>query len=172
MVAPQSSGFQHIREAGNLAPRPHMPLNRDLVGKTYPSVTYEVGREKIREFATAVGESSPIYHDREAAKEAGYPEQPAPPTFATVLHLQSGPAVLSDPDLRLDYSRVVHGEQEFEYRRPILAGDTLTATPRIAEIYARGPLEFLQIETSVTDEAGGLVAIARATLISRGTRGS
>lgn len=148
-----------------------MPLNKDLVGKTYPSITYEVGREKIREFATAVGETSPIYHDPEAAKQAGYAEQPAPPTFATLLHLQSGPAVLSDPDLRLDYSRVVHGEQEFEYRRPILAGDVLTATPRIADISSRGPLEFLLIETTITDETGAVVAIARATLISRGTAG-
>lgn len=148
-----------------------MPLNQSLVGKTYASVTYEVSREKIREFATAVGETSPICHDLEAAKQAGYPEQVAPPTFGTVLHILSGPAVLSDPELRLDYSRVVHGEQEFEYRRPILAGDVLSATPRIADISVRGPLEFLRIETTIEDEAGEVVVIARATLISRGTAG-
>jgi acyl dehydratase len=148
-----------------------MPLNRDLVGKSYPSITYEVGREKIREFATAVGETASMYHHPEAAKEAGYPEQVAPPTFATVLHIRSGPAVLSDPDLRLDYSRVVHGEQEFEFGRPIMAGDVLTATPRIADISSRGPLEFLRIDTTITDEAGEVVVVARATLISRGTAG-
>jgi len=148
-----------------------MPLNRDLAGKTYPSITYEVGREKIREFATAVGETAPIYHDVEAAKDAGYPDQVAPPTFATVLHIRSGPAVLADPELKLDYSRVVHGEQEFEYRRPIMAGDVLTATPKIADISSRGPLEFLTIETTIADETGETVVIARATLISRGTAG-
>ncbi|HZA27644.1 MAG TPA: MaoC family dehydratase N-terminal domain-containing protein [Actinomycetota bacterium] len=148
-----------------------MPLNQDLVGKIYPSITYEVGREKLREFAAAVGETSPVYHDVEAAKELGYSDHVAPPTFATVLHILSGPAVLSDPELRLDYSRVVHGEQEFEYRRPITAGDVLTATPRIADISSRGPLEFLRIETTIADEAGEVVVVARATLISRGMAG-
>lgn len=148
-----------------------MPLNQDLVGKTYSSITYEVGREKIREFATAVGETGSIYRDLEAAKEEGYPEQVAPLTFATVLHILSGPVVLADPELRLDYSRVVHGEQEFEYHRPIMAGDVLTATPRIADISSRGPLEFLRIETTITDEADAVVVVARATLISRGTAG-
>ncbi|HET6770136.1 MAG TPA: MaoC family dehydratase N-terminal domain-containing protein [Actinomycetota bacterium] len=148
-----------------------MPLNMDLLGKTYPPITYEVGREKIREFATAVGETSPIHHDLEAAKEAGYAEQVAPLTFATVLHLRAIPAVLTDPDLRLDYSRVVHGEQEFEYHRPILAGDVLVATQRIADISFRGPLEFLRIETTITDDAGAVVVVARATLISRGPAG-
>jgi acyl dehydratase len=148
-----------------------MPMNVDLAGKTYPPIPYEVGREKIREFATAVGETDRVYHDIDAAKEAGYAEQIAPATFATVLHLRAIPAVLTDPDLRLDYSRVVHGEQEFEYHRVIMAGDVLTATQRIADISFRGPLEFLRIETTITDEAGEVVVVARATLISRGTAG-
>jgi|ERR671919_2368259 acyl dehydratase len=146
-----------------------MPLNAALVGKEYPGVTYEVGREKIREFATAVGETNAIYHEAEAAKQAGHPEQLAPPTFPTVLHVKSGPTVVADPDLGLNYALVVHGTQEFEYRRPIYAGDTLTATPRIAEITARGPHEFLTIETTMTDPNGEVVCVARATLISRGT---
>jgi acyl dehydratase len=146
-----------------------MPMNLDLAGKTYPPVPYEVGREKIREFATAVGETDRVYYDPDAAKEAGYAEQVAPPTFATVLHLRAIPAVINDPDLRLDYSRVVHGEQEFEYHRPIMAGDILAATQRIADISFRGPLEFLRIETTITDDIGEVVVVARATLISRGT---
>jgi len=144
-------------------------LNRELEGKEYPGVTYEVGREKIREFARAVGETNPIYHEPEAAKAAGHPEQVAPLTFPTVLHLRSGPQVVMDPELGLDYSLVVHGTQEFEYRRPIVAGDILTATPRIAEITAKGPHEFLTIETTMTDAEGEAVCVARATLISRGT---
>ncbi|MDQ3990718.1 MAG: MaoC family dehydratase N-terminal domain-containing protein [Actinomycetota bacterium] len=146
-----------------------MALNAELVGREYPSVTYEVGREKIREFAMAVGETNPIYHDREAARNAGYPDQVAPPTFPTVLHLRSGPAVVADPELGMNYALVLHGTQEFEYRRPIVAGDVLTATPRIAEITARGPNEFLTVETRIADDSGDDVCIARATLISRGT---
>jgi acyl dehydratase len=146
-----------------------MPLNRDLVGREYPGLVYEVGREKIREFAAAVGETNPIYHDPEAAKEAGLPEQVAPLTFPTVLHLKSGPRVVMDPDLGLNYALVVHGTQEFEYRRPIVAGDVLTATPRIADISTKGRHEFLTIETPMTDPHGELICVARATLISRGT---
>ena len=144
-------------------------MNKELEGKTYDPVTYEVGREKIREFATAVGETGAIYHDPEAARGAGFAEQVAPLTFPTVVHVKSGPQVVMDPELGLNYALVVHGTQEFEYRRPIVAGDVLTATPRIAEIVAKGPHEFLTIETSVTDPQGEEVAVARATLISRGT---
>jgi acyl dehydratase len=146
-----------------------VPLNRDLLGKEYEPVVYEVGREKIREFARAVGETDPIYHEAEAARARGYPEQVAPLTFPTVIHVRSGPQVIMDPELGLNYALVVHGTQEFEYRRPIVAGDVLTATPRIAEITARGPHEFLTIETPMADPAGELVCVARATLISRGT---
>ena len=146
-----------------------MPMNTDLIGKEYEPVTYEVGREKVREFATAVGETSPVYHDPDAAKAAGHPEQVAPLTFPTVLHLKSGPQVVMDPELGLNYALVVHGTQEFEYRRPIVAGDVLTATPKIVDIAAKGPHEFLTMETSITDADGEQVALARAVLISRGT---
>ncbi|MGH2739637.1 MAG: MaoC family dehydratase N-terminal domain-containing protein [Actinomycetota bacterium] len=146
-----------------------MALNKALVGKEYPSVTYEAGREKIREFATAVLESGEIYHDREAAKQAGLTEQVAPPTFATILGIRSNPAAVLDPELGLNYALVVHGSQEFEYRRPIVAGDVLTATPRITEITERGANEYLTIETTITDASGEVVCVARSTLISRGT---
>lgn len=146
-----------------------MPLNRDLIGKRYEPVTYEVCREKIREFARAVGETAAVYHDPQAARAAGHPDVVAPLTFPTVLHLQSGPQVIEDPDLGLDYSLVVHGSQEFEYRRPLVAGDVITATPRIAGIEAKASHEFLTIETQMMDASGEVVAVARATLISRGT---
>jgi acyl dehydratase len=83
--------------------------------------------------------------------------------------VKSGPSVVADPELGMNYALVVHGTQEFEYRRPVYAGDVLTATPRIASIEARGPHEFLTIETTMTDPDGEVVVIARATLISRGT---
>ena len=147
-----------------------MALDQSFVGRKYPPTPpYEVGREKIREFAMAVGETGPLYHEHEAAKAAGFAEQVAPLTFPTVVHVKSGPQVVMDPELGLNYALVVHGTQEFEYRRPIVAGDVLTATPRIAEIVAKGPHEFLTIETSITDPGGEEVALARATLISRGT---
>ena len=84
--------------------------------------------------------------------------------------MTSGQAVV-DPELGLDYSRVVHGEQEYEWRRPILVGDVLTTTPRIADIYAKKSNEFLVTEADVKDAAGRTVVISRSTLISRGTGG-
>lgn len=148
-----------------------MALNKDLIGREYPPVTYEVGREKIREFATAVLESGEIYHDLEAAKEAGFTEQVAPLTFPTILTIRSGTGVILDQDLGLNYALVVHGSQEFEYRRPIVAGDVLSATPRIADITEKGANEYLTIETTITDATGEVVCVGRSTLISRGTAG-
>ena len=146
-----------------------MPLNQALIGKQYPPVRYEVGREKLREFAAAVGETDPLYHDEEAARAAGHPDIPAVPTFPIVLSLRAGQLVYGDPALGLDYSRVVHGEQEFVYRRPIRAGDRLLATGKVAAIDVRGRHELLTLETSVTTEGGEPVCTVRTTLLSRGT---
>jgi acyl dehydratase len=146
-----------------------MPLNPALVGKAYPAISYEVGREKLREFAVAVGETDPVYHDEAAARAAGHPGLPAVPTFAVVLSMRAGQLVYGDPDLGLDYSRVVHGEQEFVYHRPIRAGDRLLASGKVAAAEAKGRHELLILETQVTTEAGEPVCTVRATLLSRGT---
>jgi acyl dehydratase len=145
-----------------------MPLNQALVGKEYPPIRYEVGREKLREFAESVGETDPIYHDEEAARAAGHPDIPAVPTFPVVLTIRVGQKVYQDPDLGLDYSRVVHGEQEFTYHRPIFAGDRLLAAGRLATVQARGRHELVAIETAVTTEGGEPVCGAVMTLIVRG----
>jgi acyl dehydratase len=146
-----------------------MPLNQALVGKTYPAVRYEVGREKLREFAIAIGETDPVYHDEAAARAAGHPDLPAVPTFAVVLSMRAGQVVYGDPDLGLDYSRVVHGEQEFVHHRPIRAGDRLLAAGKVAEASAKGRHELLTLQTEITTEAGEPVCTVRATLLSRGT---
>ncbi len=146
-----------------------MPLNQALVGKEYPPVRYEVGREKLREFAVALGETDPIYHEEEAARAAGHPDLPAVPTFPIVLALRAGQIVYGDPALGLDYSRIVHGEQEFVYHRPIHAGDRLLAAGRVAAVEAKGRHELLTVETEVTTEAGEPVCTVRGTLLSRGT---
>ncbi len=148
-----------------------MPLNQALVGKEYPPIHYEVGREKLREFAIAVGETDPVYHDEEAARAAGHPDIPAVPTFPVVLSFRAGAVVYGDPDLGLDYSRVVHGEQEFRYERPIRAGDRLVAVGRVAAAERRGRHELLTITTTITTEAGEPVCEATSLLVSRGTAG-
>jgi len=149
-----------------------MGLNQSLKGKEYQEVSFTVERDRVIQFADAIGEDNPVFRDPSAAREAGYSEQIAPPTFVTVMQIMTTGQVVLDQDLGLNYSLVVHGEQEYEWRRPVLVGDVLSTTPRIADIYARGPNEFLVIEAEIRDTAGETVAIARSTLLSRGTAGS
>ena len=137
-----------------------MGLNRDLIGKQYADVEFAVERERIVQFADAIGDDDERYRSEEPI---------APPTFPTVLQIATGGQIVLDPELQLDYSRVVHGEQEYEIERPLRAGDRLTATPRIADIYSRGPNEFLVTETIIRDDGGSVVVTGRSTLISRGT---
>ena len=140
-----------------------MPLNQSLVGKEYPPIRYEVGREKLREFAVALGETDPVYHDEQAARAAGHPDLPAVPTFPVVLSFRAGAMVNGDPELGLDYSRVVHGEQAFTYRRPVRAGDRLLATARAAAIETKGRHELLTIATRIGTEDGEPVCEAIET---------
>ena len=148
-----------------------MPLNRALVGREYgPSEVYEVGREHVRQFALAVGEHSAVHTDAEAARAAGYDDVVAPPTFLTTLTFRfaaDSPTV--DPELGLDYSRVVHGTQEFRFSRPVVAGDRLRMTTRVSDVRAAGGHEFLVTESDVVDADGAHVATLVATIVSRGT---
>jgi acyl dehydratase len=144
-------------------------LNQSLKGKEYQEVSFEVRRADVLGFAQAIGEENPIYLDPEAARASGYREQVAPPTFVTKMQIMTSGQVVLDQELGLDYSRVVHGEQAYEWNRPVVVGDLLSATPRIADIYAKGPNEFLVIEAEVRDSSGEAVVVARSTLLSRGT---
>ena len=148
-----------------------MPLNREFVGREYrASSTYEVGREHIRRFAEAIGDANPAYTDPDAARALGHPDVIAPPTFLTVLNFRfalEGPVV--DPELGLDYSRVVHGEQAFEQHRPVRAGDVLQMVSRVEDIKDAGRTELMQMRLDVTDADGEPVATLRSTIVSRGT---
>jgi acyl dehydratase len=146
-------------------------MNQGLKGKTYDPIELQVEAERVTQFAEAIGEVEPRFRDAEAARAEGHPGQLAPPTFPTVIQILASAQVVLDQELGLDYTRVVHGEQEFEWRRPIVVGDVLRATPRIADIYAKGPNEFLVIENEILDADGEVVCISRATLLSRGTAG-
>ncbi len=148
-----------------------MPLNQELKGKEYQEVSFPVERDRVLQFADAIGEDNPIYRDADAARAAGYDEQLAPPTFVTTMQIMTSGQVVLDQELGLNYMLVVHGEQEYEWRRPVKVGDVLSAVPRIADIYAKGPNEFLVIEAEIKDQAGETVVVARSTLLSRGTAG-
>ena len=147
-----------------------MALNREFIGRGFPaSAPYEVSRVKIKDFAYAIGDHNPAYLDTAEARKLGHPDVIAPPTFAIVISMQMGAQVVFDPSLGLDYSRVVHGEQEFRYVRPIHAGDVLIGTPRIVDIRDAGRNEALTWEAVITTVDGEHVCTAVNTLISRGT---
>jgi acyl dehydratase len=127
-------------------------MNRSLDGKTYPPSSLTLDPARVAAFAAAVG----------------HPGRGVPPTFATALEHAVLPTVVGDPDLGLDYTRVVHGEQEYEWGRPLVLGETLTAEPTIESIRGKGDLEMLTIRTDVRDGGGRVVVVARSTLIVRG----
>ena len=151
-----------------------MAINRDFIGREYrASSTFEVGREHVRRFADAIGDSNPVYTDPEAARKAGHADCIAPPTFLTVLNFRfalEGPIV--DPEFGLDYSRVVHGEQLFELHRPVRVGDVRQVVSRVEDIKDAGRNELIAIEGRITDAEGEHVATVRGTIVSRGTAAS
>jgi acyl dehydratase len=145
-------------------------LDPAFVGRTYPATRpYEVGREKIREFARALGDDNPVYADAAAAQALGYRDVIAPPTFAILLTLPAGWQVTDDPDLGIDYSRVVHGEQRFVIARPITAGDVLQVVVSIDDIKTAAGNDMVTIRADVGTVDGEHVLSAYGLLVARGS---
>jgi acyl dehydratase len=144
-------------------------INRDYVGRTFaPTEPYEVSRTKIAEFATAIGEPSQLCYDPAAARQAGYPDVIAPPTFAIVIAITSSAQVTHDSGLGLNYARVVHGGQTFEHARPLHAGDWVVARSTIEDIRELGQHMMMTTRTDITTVDGEHVCTAHATLVERG----
>ena len=147
-----------------------MALNPAFIGRSYPpSVAYLVGREKIREFATAIGDDNPVFHDVEAAKRLGYPDLVAPPTFVFSFVFASARVVMMDPDLGLDYTKVVHGEESFGYSRPIVAGDELVVINTVENIRAAAGNDMITVKSQVSTVGGEDVVETTMVIVARGT---
>ncbi len=145
-----------------------MPVNPDLIGRVFPPVApYLVGREKVREFARAVFATSALNHDPVAARAAGYRDVVAPPTFPVVIQEAALQQLLAEPDAGIDFSRVVHGDQRFSYRRPVVAGDELTATLAVTSVKTLGGNSIVTAESSMVDADGAHVVTAISTLVVR-----
>lgn len=147
-----------------------MPVDQSYKGRVYPPTRpYEVGREKIREFADAINDANPVYRDRAVAQSLGYRDVIAPPTFAIVLTMQAGRQVIMDPDFGIDYSRVVHGEQRFVHHRSIAAGDVLQVTVTVDDIRVAAGNDIVTTRSDVTTVDGEPVCTALSTIVARGT---
>lgn len=147
-----------------------MALNQALVGRAYPAPrSYEVGREKLREFAEAIGDHNPVYSDPDAAARHDLADVVAPPTFLFSVAYGWTAQLILDPELNADFSRLVHGEQAFQYLRPVHPGDVLTGSVTIEDILVRARNEYMVYRTDVTTQAGEPVATLRSTVVFRGT---
>jgi hypothetical protein len=129
-------------------------VNAAAEGKRYADVAFHLTADRVERFRAVFPDGGNW----------------VPPTFLTVAEFTLLPTIVADPDLALDFSRVVHGDQEYEWQRHPRAGEALVARARIASIKQRGTLGFLTIETEVADEAGERVALCRSTMIERGER--
>jgi acyl dehydratase len=145
-----------------------MPVETAAIGKSYPPATYAVGREKVKEYAAAVGESNPIHLDPEAAREAGYADVVAPPMFAVVYSAPvMAPAVL-DPEVGINLAAMVHGGQEFVWSKLVVAGDEITTTASVKDISERNGMGFYVFETVSRNQDGETVCTGTWTNIVRG----
>ena len=145
-----------------------MPVNTQAIGKSYEPTTYAIGREKVREYAAAVGETNPLHFDVEAARAAGYADVVAPPMFVVVYAGRSvGPAVF-DPDVGINFAMMVHGSQEFGWGPLVVAGDEITTTASVKDIADRGGMAFYVFESVSENQRGETVCTGTWTNIVRG----
>ncbi len=138
-----------------------------LIGKTGKPYTVEIEKRHIRQFAEAIGDTNPLYRDEEFAKTTVHGGIIAPPTFPIAMSEESE----EELDLGLDYRRMLHGEQRFIYTRAIRPGDVLTCQLKVTDVYERdgknGTMEFIVMDTEMTDEAGQHVVTSRTNIIYR-----
>jgi acyl dehydratase len=145
-----------------------LPVETKAVGKQYPPFEYEVGREKIREYANAVGESNPVHHDPDAAKGAGFRNVVAPPMFAVVYSWGGMAQAALDPEVGMNFAMLLHGGQEFVWSEPVCAGDTISTTAEVKEIYEKDGKGFYIFESVSRNQDGQEVARGTWTNIVRG----
>ena len=144
-----------------------MPANTDAIGKSYPVTTYAVGREKVREYAHAVGETNPVYLNVDSARAAGYADVVAPPMFAVVYQGRAITPALFDPEVGIDFPRMLHGGQQFIWGPVVVAGDEIETTTSIKDISQRGGMNFFVFETDSRNQRGETVCTGIWTNIVR-----
>jgi acyl dehydratase len=143
-------------------------IDRRFIGKEYPVTEYEIGREKMKEYANAINDPNPHYVAGEVGKKSRYGDNIAPPLFASVYNLMGCANMFMDPELQLNFAMLVHGEQEFEWLEPVRPGDVITTRGKIVEILEKGKNDVIVYEARSTNQDGELVTVGRATFVVRG----
>ncbi|RCW69414.1 MaoC family dehydratase N-terminal domain-containing protein [Pseudorhodoferax soli] len=144
-------------------------IDRKWIGHALAASVLPIERSRLQFFAKAIGETDPVYTDTTAARDAGYADLPAPPTFLFAAELDSGANTQMLADLDIPLARLLHGEQSFVYHRAACVGDTITVRSRIEDIYDKknGALEFVVKASRATNQMGELVAEMRTVLVCR-----
>ena len=143
-------------------------MNTSAVGKTFAPTVYAVGREKIREYAHAVGETNPLHLDPDAARAAGHRDVVAPPMFCVVYSSPSVAPALFDPEVGINFAMMVHGGQEFVWGPLVVAGDEITTTVSVKSIEQRAGNGFYVFESRSVNQDGETVCTGTWTNIVRG----
>jgi acyl dehydratase len=143
-------------------------MNTEAVGKTFAPTVYAVGREKIREYAHAVGETNPLHLDPEAARAAGHRDVVAPPMFCVVYSSPAVAPALFDPEVGINFAMMVHGGQEFVWGPLVVAGDEITTTVSVKSIEQRAGNGFYVFESGSVNQDGATVCTGTWTNIVRG----
>ena len=142
-------------------------------GQSFPPFTIEVARCKIHELALAIGDTNPIYHSQEAAQETGYPDIPIFPTSPTTFAFWGNPKSSEHlASLGINVTRILHGEEEYEYFSPIYPGDILTGVMTVADGKSRqgkdgSLMDIVTLEIKYTNQTGTEVLKARQTFVVR-----
>lgn len=144
-------------------------INKKWIGHELPVSVLPIERSRLQFFAKAVGETNPVYTDAAAARNAGYADLPAPPTFLFAAELDSGASDRLLADLQIPIAKLLHGEQSFSYHRAACVGDTVTVRSSITDIYDKknGALEFVVKTSRATNQQGELVAELRSVIVCR-----
>jgi acyl dehydratase len=145
-----------------------MAIKTDAAGKWWPTATYEVGAEKIREFADAIGAPNPVHRDHEAAKAAGFRDLVAPPMFCVVYSARAMAPAILDPEVGINLAAMLHGSQVFEWDEPVCDRDVIETTATLREVYEKGGMGFYVFETISTNQDGGQTVKGTWTNIVRG----
>ena len=144
-----------------------MSVNQAAVGKTYPATTYAVGRENVKAYALAVGETNPVHLDHEAARKAGYTDVVAPPMFCVVYKSPSMAPAIFDADVGMTFALMVHGRQEFRWGPLVVAGDEIQTTVSVKSIDERDGKGFYVFESVSRNQRGETVCVGTWTNIVR-----
>ncbi len=144
-------------------------LDRLLINKRYPPISFDVEKQRLRFFAKATGQTDPVYFDEQAARENGHPSILAPPTFLTVVGHEQEKPYKYITDLGIDFGKILHAGQTYKYYKPVYAGDVITMESQIVDLYEKknGALQFIEFQSTYANQDNIMVAESLATLVAR-----